>query len=606
MITNEETFIEEDIIERETEILQRELHEQEEWNRVQRIEKEREEHLRLEKAEIERIRTERQDRERLELERIERELEEADRQLGIKKRMQEEAEIQAELNRQRQVELEILENEERRKKCEELEKENFRNQEKLKLELKLKEICDCLNNLKEKINTIQNEDLIQSYQTNLNNLDSELIHLSNSESRSLNSSISETYFYDPIDQATQTQFELIRSFISYLNTQLDSKKRDFMLKKEMKQQHSDYERNLDKYVQLALKFITSNSNETTSVYVQSINDLENRIESIESIEVSIQACFRQIEDLNKGLNGTPEGFSAKRSDIEIKILQPLIMNLSRLKQYLSQWKLFDMKFTELRQFLTTSVNLEELMEVKRRDFSSELNLNFEDEFERFSRLRENLVRKLSESDDLFILGSNLFNLSHGQQPCVLAPNASKEFNETRDVINDASQFLDEKCAILNFVCKERTKLIGLDLDLSRLKSEIENTVLDKDSRLVSVNDKIALFKSKLDRLSDLKKRLRVINEEKDRNDFVDCFSHGDKFSLNMGQQYQHGQQSSVLNSKLQDLSRKFNVNLRDKLDDSVQFTMDRLTCLEVSFCPFFNWIRKVKENLLIFLNLKKV
>ena len=54
--------------------------------------------------------------------------------------------------------------------------------------------------------------------------------------------------------------------------------------------------NLDNYIQVALKLVSHDTEK--QLYVQNIIDLENRIESIRSIEGSIQNCIKQINDLN--------------------------------------------------------------------------------------------------------------------------------------------------------------------------------------------------------------------------------------------------------------------------------------------------------------------
>lgn len=569
--------------------------ERQEWERIQKIEKEREERLRQEMAEIERIRNERAEKERLEFERIEKERIEAERQQAIKKKQQEEAEAQAIVERQKQLELEALENEKRRKKLEQLEQERIRNQEKLKLEFDLKEICEALNNLKEKINSIQNEDfnqelkigeLIRAYESELNVLDDQVLNLynqsTNLENKTVNPTNSDYYLFDSLDQATLTQFELIRSFLSYLNSQIDTKKKELNRRIDIKSKLNELEANLEKYVELAVKFKEESD---SSLYVQNILDLENRIESIESIENSIQNSFKQIIELYKQTNNilVAEKFNLKKLEIELNTVQPLLMHLARLKQYLSQWKHFELNFSELKEFLREKVRLNELMDIKNTEnLSSNVKMqNLDDEFEKYSNLRENLVKKLTESDELFLLGTNLFNISHGQQPCVLAPNSSKDFNETREDINEISRFLDEKCAVLKFACIEHKKLITLDMTLNGVLHDLDQIELDEDeSDIKSSKEKVTIYKSKLDRLGDLKKKLRIIMEDKEKNDYIFPLT---EINMENTQTVNYNTEFSMQNSKFQEKTKQFNVDIKSKLEETIKFTMDRLTSLEVEF-----------------------
>lgn len=181
---------------------------------------------------------------------------------------------------------------------------------KSKMESDLKNICENFNYLKEKINQVgelgQNEEdtklLVSSLEKELKFLNIEVDDLSITCGLALEGSSCNS-----LDQATLTQFDLIKSFSCYLGNQLDDKKREFLQSLNKRAHVEECEKNLIKYIELALKFYKPTDSyldwlekdlkiklETNTVtYVESLSDIESRINSIESIEDSIGNCLKQ-------------------------------------------------------------------------------------------------------------------------------------------------------------------------------------------------------------------------------------------------------------------------------------------------------------------------
>ena len=187
---------------------------------------------------------------------------------------------------------------------------DYDSTKRLKMESDLKNICENFNFLKEKINQVgelgQNEDetklLIFSLEKELKHLNIEVDDLSITCGLAGDGSS-----YNSLDQATLTQFDLIKSFACYLSNQLDDKNREFRLSLNKRAHVEECEKNLIKYIELALKFYKPTDSyldwlekdlkiklETNTVtYVESLSDIESRINSIESIEDSIGNCLKQ-------------------------------------------------------------------------------------------------------------------------------------------------------------------------------------------------------------------------------------------------------------------------------------------------------------------------
>ncbi|CAF0715881.1 unnamed protein product [Brachionus calyciflorus] len=560
--------------------------ERQELERIKLIEKERAERLRQERLKIEKIRAEREEKERIDRERREKERAEAEKILELKRKEREDDELEMQRERERQVEIERVENELRRDKLEKLEQERLRNQEKFKLELHLKEICEKLNNLKLKIldiqtNEINSFDLIQDYELEINDLDDQLLSLYNKsislENRLINPNNTVYYLFDSLDQATLTQFELLRSFLAYLNTQIAHKKKDILHRADLKIKLNNLKENLDRYIHLAMKFNSPKNENEPYIYVEDQQDLQQRIISIESIENSIETCFKQINEISKELKNEEfiENFIRDKSEIDANIVQPLLMNLSMLKHCLSQWTFFDDKFKSLKNFLYERVNFGELIDLMRQE--SILNLNSETcptslefELEKYSNLRCILNKKLTESEELLMLGTNLFDLN--QKPCVVCPTASREFIEMRQLINEVCKFLDEKCSMLRFGLKERKKLEMVQQNLNKVKFDLDEILIEEEKMMMVVVENtqdIILYKQKYEKLNEMKKKVRFLIDEIEKDDdSTNLMNDADETS-------------EIFRN--QDSRKKLNLGFKLDLDNTIKSLVEKLTDLEMEY-----------------------
>lgn len=538
-----------------------------ELERIKLIENERQERLRQERLKIEKIRQ----RECEERQRRSKEQAEAEKILKLKLKEQEEADLAAKMERERQAEIDRIENTIRREKLEKLEQERLRNQQKFKLELKLKEICEQLNSLKAKILDLKiNENSVQKieqFELELNSLDDQVLDLYNKsislENRIINDSCNRDYYlFDSLDNAALTQFELLRSFLSYLKNQIEHKKNQILRQSDLKIKLTNLNQNLDRYIQLADKINTDNKDR---LCIENRLDLEQRIQSMETIETSIDECFRQIADLSKDLkdNEFSSDMTTNRTVIDQNTIQPLLMNLSKLKHFLNQWKLFDEKFDLFWDYLYQFCSFEKLIEQMKRD-SILCQVNFEccdleSELEAMLSTRTLMVKKLAEYDELLLLGTNLFDIN--QNPPLVCSAASKKFFQAKQLICDVSKFLDENCSILRYAIKENKKLESILGESNQIKCQIEELMVSEQCSDINV------FKKKFEIICQIKKKLRELLDQKEREDNFE------------------GLEISYSESRLHSLKKKISPSLKLELENTINYLMDAIQFLEV----FFNY-----------------
>lgn len=540
-----------------------------EIERVKLIENERQERLKQERLKIEKIRAERQQREFMERERHSKEQAEAERILKLKLKEKEEADLAVKLEQERRAEIDRIENSIRREKLEKLEQERLRNQQKFKLELKLKEICERLNSLKAKILDLKinnnSVEQIEQFEIELNRLDDQVLDLYNKsislENRILNDSCNnEYYLFDSLDNAALTQFELLRSFLSYLKSQIDHKKNQILRQTDLKIRLKNLYENLDRYIQLADKINCDNKGR---LCIDNQLDLEQRIQSMETIETSIDECFKQIADLSKDLkdNEFNRDLTTNRANIDQNTIQPLLMSLSKLKHFLNQWKLFDERFESFCDYLYQCCNFEKLIEMMKRDsILCEVNFeccDLETDLEHFLSTRTLMIKKLAESDELLLLGTNLFDFN--QNPPVVCSAASKKFFQVKQLIGDVSKFLDEKCSILRYAIKENKKFESIRSEFNQIKCQIEDLMTSEHSS--DINN----YKQKYEIIIEIKKKLRELIDQKDREDNFECLD------------------TSYSESRIHSLKKKINPSLKLELENTVHYLMDAIQFLEVLF-----------------------
>jgi hypothetical protein len=186
----------------------------------------------------------------------------------------------------------------------------------------------------------------------------------------------------------------------------------------------------------------------------------------------------------------------------------------------------------------------------------------------------------------FALGCTLFDPSLGQRLCVMVPNASKDFNDTRELINEAIKYLEDKCACINHVLKSRERIRDLEINLARINSDLD--YLEKeDEEIVNysgsssnefgVDDssnqtqKLLHYKNKMNILANLKLHFKSLAEDKES-----LFEHTTQV---IGSSKQASSKANNLN--LDALNRKFNFESRQKLEKTFGDLTIKFTDIEV-------------------------
>jgi len=411
-----------------------------------------------------------------------------------------------------------------------------------------------------------------------------------------------------------------------LAQQLDDKSCEYQLKLNQTAHVKECEKNLIKYIELALKFykpvqgsldwlekdlnIRPNTSDHDYLnYVQSLSDLEDRISSIESIEDSIGNCLKQMGGESCSSSGK---MNLSRILIEANILQPLSTHCADLKNFLVHWKQFERDFSKLKAYLTNEINMESLLKSV-GDLGAELEARvktkssdfLEKDLKKLNSLREKLMTKVSQMDYLFSQGSALFEQTVGQQR-VMAPNAAKEFNEVRENIKEACRFLDDKCLCLEYIlkCEEKIKdmtscLNKMTCDLDELEDgrlyakELNSSSCMIGNDMAKTEQYLVKAKGSLERLAELKARFKVVEEEK--------YLHISPSSANTlaTAATTVGVRSSINSSSLEALNRKFNYESRQKLEKLFNAMSIRFANLEVSFMGSFTTNKKKRKVKLI-------
>ena len=418
-----------------------------------------------------------------------------------------------------------------------IELERPKNERKLELEFELNKLCQDLNKLKDDISELDNNKNVEHLSTALIDIEQDLkcinrkidnlsteYHLLNNENHYSDKKNQDSIFLYAVDQAALSQFDLIKSFSLYLNAQIETKREVVINRKNKLRKLDEHEINLNNYIELACKFI---QNDNVS-YVQNLEDLENLVESIKSIENSIELTMKNINEINNELNISAE-YVEKILNIESNVLKPLAVQWSHLTQYLHKWRMFNKDLIELKSFLKDDVDSESLLQIKDKEISDciclsddynneESSTNSEHlskELKKYLNLSEKLSKKLIELDDFFDVGASLFEESNTHYKYVVAPQASKEFNEIKETVNILSKFLDEKCACLNYMIKQQDKLMRLDTNLNDIELNLNKMIQDKDMLFEEQTDQHDLFQSNLEKLAEMKRNVRDILDEKD-------------------------------------------------------------------------------------------
>lgn len=509
----------------EQERLEFERHEME---RIKRIECEREQKLRAEKAEIERIRAQRDEDARLEQVR-------------------------------RQLEQEKLEQQARQRKLQQLELERRKQEEKLKLEIKLSEICEHLNSLKEKIGTKQHTlvsldahgDELNRIKCQIDNLceNSRQFYQANDEKAQSKDDASDYLIVDLLDRTILAQFELIKSFVDNLIAQVSVKRNELARVETLRTKLSEFELNLDNYVQLANRYLVDTAG-SQRLFIQNRQDLIQRIETIESIQNSVESCFRQMGELARTLNES-ERVAGKRTQIERDVLKSLELTNVNLKKCLFELDEVQYKTAGLQQFLKEFEAAISVISVQAPD-------QLAAEHEKYIRFKSTLQMRLDESREVFVLALGLFEKN---KMVKFSDEVTGEFERVRARVNELTKIVDERCALVECGRKLYEKFQLLDVDAGKLMHDL--------AKLAELDEKQHSDKEKVERVRDMRKMLKSMSEEKE---FLlnKMYGPGD---------HPHGEEFS---GKLRSFVGDLFANMMAKFEASIASATERINHLEVS------------------------
>jgi hypothetical protein len=489
-----------------------------------------------------------------------------------------------------------IETEKHVKRVEQIKLEHKKQQEKLQFENKLNEICTRLSILNDSLSILKLEiedknekeeqidaeskslSMIDVYSRDLVNITDEIRHLTNqiNNKNELQPRQAENYYLgNTLDQVTHTQLDLIRSFIDNLNSQFDSIKSELLKNQIARSQLNECEENLRKLHELAFKYLPKHGDASTNNleynFCENVNDLEQRLGSIESIEHSIRANLRQVVDLNQNLN--LKKYKNKSSEFD-ELLHCVEHYSINLRNFINESKEFILKFNDLKSYYESDVKINEILEIKNKEDGIEWMENvikysekIEHEYEKYFSLREKLIRKDSESEEFIILGSNLFEGSKHRIGLVLneESNSLKAF---KDSIREVRYYLDEKCTMLSFIVKEHEKLDLIVFNVNQIQLELEKMEFEYENSVATAADDCSnsadSFKTLIHNLLDLKQKLNFFMQQKN-----DAFSN----------RIEHN--STELNSKLELFAKKFKHKSASSMKELVNRTFERLNTLEV-------------------------
>ena len=393
--------------------------------------------------------------------------------------------------RLREMELEKLEVENRHRQLEALEAERRAQQEKFQVEAHLSDLCLRFNEFKEKLNRALDESLLPSYDEELKVLNEEL--------RGISLSTESNGLFSGLDQATLTQFDLLKSFSVFLGSQLETIRREYEYTHQNRSKLSELELNLNKYVSLAKKFCsqaTGDGQQNEQInYIQSIGDLENRIESILSIEEATQNCLRQISELG----------ATCHVELETGVFQPLAMHCAELQRFAQQWKKFDYDFNHFKEYFNSELKLDSLEKIE-----DEVGGDLEPALAKYEAIKDKLGRKMWESEALLTKGSVLFSSASFRRASIQVPQANKDFNEIKEKLENAAKFLEDKCFTLKTAIQLQKGFKILENEISSIEFEIRNLV---GNRGVTTMEPEASIQDQIQAVHDLKKRLRSLSIE---------------------------------------------------------------------------------------------
>jgi hypothetical protein len=406
------------------------------------------------------------------------------------------------------------------------------------------------------------------------------------------------YLCNTLDQVTLTQFELIKNFVVHLNEQVASKKSELMRRQIARSQLNECEEHVAKLIDLALKYGASAKQQT--IYCESVSEAEERASSIESIDASIRAYLNQIEHLSHYSVNRRHSIKKRenkkkfdRAKLETEILEPLGACSHALKHYCAEVSAFEHELTQLMRSLAAPPLFfdalaakhlnEQQQQQQQQSFEEEdcsHSLVVSEEYERIAALRQCLQKRLAESHDLFARGSVLFDSSAKSQNnqtmvVVVVGSASKRFAEERERVQAVTRWLDERFALLGHAAREQKRLEAVAMGVAQVTAELSQ--LHADILLVSTatgnksNCEAAprVLKCKLERLAELRRKVRALAEEKEQ------------------QQQVAAGNLLVMSATLDAFAHKYTHGLKRSLDEAIAKAVEQISQLEVSLIFFY-------------------
>lgn len=468
-----------------------------------------------------------------------------------------------------------------------------RNQRKHTLEQRLKDICDELNELKEKLSSVEVTLVVDNVAATRQSCRDQSSQIDSYEDK-LNRVLAEVHSVEnsPADSTVLTQVELIKSFVGYLMGKVGEKKREIRRKETLVARLAECEANLTSYVTLAKQLSTSGPKTTSSSgCVENRGDLQGRIESIESIERSVRDCLKQIAEIRGQFHSVCEESSSSKSprdEIHETVMKPLSQQSSYLRMYLTDLDEFSIKLAGLKDYLKVELNWDSLVG-EMKSGTARLTSDLVADQERFTALRDKLARKMSQSSDLFVLGASLFDrssrtaesVSSGQDDDrLVVSSVAQEFDELRVILNDLARFLNETCMLIECARHRLDKMGSLESRTNELLNEIElvermANEFEKDNEDegescgAAAEDMVRLNKARLERIVELKKALRAIMDEKDM-----LAADTSDYSGDAGQK-------AEFDARIRTVTNSTMTDFNNRLDGLIKFAKERFAYFEV-------------------------
>lgn len=205
--------------------------------------------------------------------------------------------------------------------------------------------------------------------------------------------------------------------------------------------------------------------------------------------------------------------------------------------------------------------------------TSDILQSSSDQPDRYSRLRDKLARRMAQSNDLFVLGSNLFGSNSSS-------SIAQEFAQLRESINEASRYLTEMSAVVQCARLRHNKLSELEARANQILNEVDlvdKVSVDSTSQQQQQQGEedvvVRSIKARLERIVELKKALRSIADEKDMmvNESGDAV---DTRNVNAADYKE-------FDSRLNRITNSVMCEISMRLDGLIKLAKERLAYLEV-------------------------